>query len=339
MVTTTREPRPRAHGARTARPARLTAAALALLVPYGAVRLYWLLGHPPGRMSPIGGDLVAFTGWGALALCGTAALTLVALRATRPARMNGPAGRALRAAGWAAGGALVASGALLLLDVVGGILPGLGIRFFPYGALSRAVCVGAGVLTVLAARAHRPPGRGHCCACGRDASSPGALTRVPAWAYAAAYASVAGCLVRIAAQAAVGFDASPLAAGPSVVLFEAGFVLGGSLLPLSQVHRWGRTWPGWVPRLAGRRVPRPLVLWPAAGVSGGLVVYFGLMQLQMIWERLTGRDPFPPEGGLDLPETFFWFAVPGYLVWGIGLAVASAAYARRTRTPCPACRR
>jgi hypothetical protein len=68
-------------------------------------------------------------------------------------------------------------------------------------------------------------------------------------------------------------------------------------------------------------------------------VYFGLKLLQMIFERLRGRNPFPPEGGLDLPETFFWFAVPAYLTWGVGMAVAALAYARRARTPCHACSR
>jgi hypothetical protein len=150
---------------------------------------------------------------------------------------------------------------------------------------------------------------------------------------------VVGCAVRIGAQAVVGFDRSPLSSGVSVLLFELGFLLGGSLLPLSLVHSWGRVWPRGVPGLAGRAVPRRLVLWPAAGISAGLVVYFGLMLLQMIAERLRGRNPFPPSGGLELPEAFFWFAVPSYLAWGAGMAVAAFGYHRMTRPACRECGR
>lgn len=313
---------------------RLTAAALALLLAYGALRAYWAAGHRPGRLSPTGTDLLVFTGWGSAALCGAAALVLAALALPRTA---GRARTPLLAAAWTAAVCLVASAALLLLDVVGAILPGLGIGLYPLGALSRAACAAAGILTALAARAHARRTRAGCGACGRAASAPGPLERTPAWAYGAAYLAAAGCLARIIAQAAVGFGESPLTGGASAVLFETGFVLGGTLLPLALVHPFGRTWPRWVPGLAGRPVPRRLVLWPGTAISGGLTVYFGVGLLQMIWERLHGRNPFPPGGGLDLPETFFWIAVPAYLAWGAGMAAAARAYARRTRRPCPTC--
>lgn len=46
-------------------------------------------------------------------------------------------------------------------------------------------------------------------------------------------------------------------------------------------------------------------------------------------------QPIPPvrrtgPAGLALPESFFWISVPAYLAWGLGLVVASCAYARRT---------
>ncbi|MBO2463506.1 hypothetical protein [Actinomadura violacea] len=317
---------------------RLPLIALAWATGYGLLRVFWASGHQPDtKLSPIGTDLVAFTGWASAALCGAAALVLLALAHPRANRLGRLPRAALLLAAWTAAVCLVASGALLLLDVIGGILPGMGLRFYPVGALSRAACVATGVLTGLSARAYARRTRAGCAGCGRPENAPGPLASTPAWAFWAAYLAVAGCVTRIAAQAAVGFGESPLSGGVSASLFDIGFVLGGSLLPLALVHRFGRTWPRWVPRLAGRRVPRRLVLWPGAAISGGITVYFGLMLLQMFWERLHGRNPFPPDGGLDLPEAFFWVAVPAYLIWGAGMAVSALAYARRTRVPCPVC--
>ncbi|MFG2089420.1 hypothetical protein [Spirillospora sp. NPDC048824] len=327
---------PRRTPGRRALERRLPVIALAWVTAYGLLRAHWASGHRPGGMSPVDTDLVVFTGWASAALCGAAAAVLLALAHPEAGRLPR---RPLLAAAWTAAVCLVASGALLLLDVIGAILPGLGIDFYPLGALSRAACVAAGIMTGLSALAHARRTRTGCAACGRPAAAAAPLARTPAWAYWAAYLAVAGCVTRIIAQAAVGFGESPMSGGASAILFEAGFVLGGSLLPLALVHSFGRTWPRRLPGLGGRRVPRRLVLWPGAAISGGLTVYFGLMLLLMFWERLNGRNPFPPEGGLDLPEAFFWVAVPAYLLWGAGMAVAARAYARRTRVPCPSCAR
>ncbi|GGS99119.1 hypothetical protein ACFFV7_20560 [Nonomuraea spiralis] len=313
---------------------RTPAAALALVVLYGGLRVYWELGHMPERMSPVGSDLIVFTGWGAVALCAAAASLLVVMTAvmTTSGRPAGPLRWAPPALAWAVGGALVVSGALLLLDVVAVVVPGLGVPFSWTGALSKAACVGSGVLLWRTAGAYRRRVEGACGACGRRSSR--ALARTPGWAFAAAYVSVAGCLGRVAAQAAVGFEMVPYRAG--AVMFEVEFLLAGTLLPLALVHRFGRVWPGWVPWLAGRRVPRPLVLWPGVAVSGGLLAYFGVGLGQMVAERLGGGVPF---SGGDLPEAFFWVAVPGYVVWGAGMAVAAWSYARRTRIACEICGR
>lgn len=310
-------------------------AALALLVPYTALQVYWQLGHRPAHLSPIGPDLIVFTGWAAVALCTVAALTLVAFRTLE---VDGTRRWLLLVAGWVVGLALVVAGALLILDVVGGLLPELSIPVYPLGALSKAVCVGSGLVLVRTARAYQCVTRGACGACGRGGTSVEPSGRPSGWVHLAAWASVAGCLVRILAQAVVGFDRSPFDAR-DVLLFEAGFVLGGTVLPLALVRPWGRVWPRWVPGVAGRPVPRRLVLWPAAGISGGLVTYFGVVFVQMVFERVNGRNPFPPSGGLDLPEAFFWVAVPAYLLWGLGMGVAALDYAVRTRPPCRACGR
>jgi hypothetical protein len=318
-----------------ARPGVWAAIGVPWLAGYGTLQAYWRLGGRPAEMSPVGDDLVLFQGWGIVALCALGAALLGALASSRVADA---AGRVLVPAAWVTAVAMAGAAAMLVLDVVGAILPGLGLSLFPVGAASRALCLGGGVLVGLGALARRRADQAGCAGCRRSPAWT-RLDHVPGWAFAAAYAAVAGCATRVAAQAAVGFGENPLSSGVSAVLFEIGFLLGGSLLPLALVHSWGRVWPRWVPVLAGRAVPRRLVLWPATGISGGLTVYFGVMLVQMIGERSRGRNPFPATGGLDLPEAFFWVAVPSYLLWGAGMAVAAYGYARLTRRACERCGR
>ncbi|MES9608162.1 hypothetical protein ABWI04_33860, partial [Actinomadura sp. NPDC000929] len=152
---------------------RLPAAALAWVTAYGALRAYWAAGHRPHAMSPIGTDLVAFTGWAGAGLCGAAALVLALLASPRADRLPRAARLALAGAAWAAAACLVASGAMLLLDAVGAVLPGLGLGFYPLGALSRAAVVAAGAMTALSARAYTARTRtGPACgACARPAAA------------------------------------------------------------------------------------------------------------------------------------------------------------------------
>lgn len=307
------------HADRFARLAFITATG------YAVLRAYWLVNRPP-KLSPIGHDLIIPGGAG-LALCVLAALLAAALRWQGGSRQQGAA---LVAASAVTGAALIVAAALFVFDLVGGIFPGMGIDFFPLGAASRVACIGSGVLLLLAARGYwlrhglrSPFAR-------RIHELTTRLSHTPDWAYWAAYVSVAGCLTRIVAQAAVGFDSSPLTEGGSAELFNICFLLAGTLLPLALVHSWGRIWPRWVVGLSGRRVPRWLVLGPGIAVSSIIVVYFGTMLVEMIFQRLQGHNPFPPDERMALPETFFWVAVPAYFVWGVGLAVATLSYRRRT---------
>jgi hypothetical protein len=302
-------------------------AAIAWALAYGSVRVWWAVGDAPS-FPPLGTDLIAFTGWRAVGLCAAAAGVTLALR-TAPWRWP------LLVAAWGVSAALLAASALLLLDVVGGLLPGLGIPFHPVAFVSRAASLAGGLLVGAAAVAYRRRWRSACLFCGRTG------TRVrpaqpPRWAWWAAYAAVAGCLIRVLAQLAVGFGSSLLQGGGSLLVFEAGFVLAGTVLPLALVHRWGRVLPRWVPLLAGRRVPRWLLLGPAFGIAGGLTVYFGVGTVQLAAETLSGTWD---RGAGSLPLAFFWVAMPAYLVWGLGLGAAALGYYQVTRPSCRVCGR
>lgn len=260
-------------------------------------------------------------------MCGLAAVLAAAM--LRPSRR---AAIPVVVAATALGLVLVAASAMLVLDLIGSIFPGIGIGRYPLGAASRVGCATTGLLLTLAARSFLTRSGVALPVGERIRSLTAPLDDTPRWAYVAGYVSMTGCLTRLIAQVIMGLDESPLSSGVAGIAFELCFVLAGTLLPLALVHSWGRAWPRWVIGLAGRRVPRRLVLLPGIAVSAMIVVYFGAMLAQMVAEHLQGRNPFPPDGGMNLPEAFFWVAVPAYFVWGAALAVATLSYHRRTRS-------
>jgi hypothetical protein len=240
-------------------------------------------------------------------------------------------------AGWLVASSLVAASALLLLDVVGIVLPGMGVTVDLAAVASRAACLAGGLLVGAYTVSYQRHWRGACPACGRTgeepAPTPGATTW---WAWAAAGAAIGGWLVRLLAQVAVGVGDKLLRGNASVVLFEAGFMLAGTVLPLALVSRWGRIAPAWLPVLAGRTVPRWLVLAPGLALGVGMTTYFGLTLIMIAGQTLSGT--WHDSGG-SLPLWFFWVAVPAYLVWGLGLGVAALAYRHATRPRCSRCLR
>ena len=289
---------------------------------YGALRAAWALFGAPD-LPPTGDDLVVFTGLAPAALCLAAAGVAIGLRLTSYSRW-------LVIAAGTVVAALAVADALFLLDVVGLLTAGIGGAAGWAALASRAGCAVLAGLLAASAVAYRRHGRSACMRCGRTEDSR-SWDRVPGWARAGAWTAVAGCLVRIGAQVAVGFDGIPLTG--SLYVFEAGFLLAGTLLPLALTHRFGRVWPRWVVPLAGRRVPRWLVLGPGLLFSGGLTVYFGIALVQITADAVRG---IPQEG---FPDAFYWTAVPAYWAWGLGMGAAAIAYLQLTRPACAACGR
>jgi hypothetical protein len=300
---------------------------LAWAAAYGALRVHWALGNAP-EFAPLPHDLVIFPGWGAVGLCAAAALAALGLRLTRRSR-------AALTVAWAVAAAMVAASPLFFLDVIGGVLAGLGLSVSAPSILGRGGMVAGAALLAVSALAYRRRVRGACARCGQHERYR-RPDKAPGWAFVAAYAAVAGCLIRLAAQYGfAGFEAIPYNAGVSVVAFEIGFILAGTLLPLALVHRWGLIWPRWVLGLAGHRVPRWLVLGPAVFIAGGMIAYFGLQQVQLIANLFTGT--VIDDEGTPYGQAFLWIAIPAYTVWGLGLGVATAARLHQTRPACKRC--
>lgn len=297
----------------------LTYAVLGWAVAYGGVRLAWTVGGTP-EFPPFGSDLLGFTGWRSVALCLVAGAAAVALdRATtwRPA---------LAAAAWTVAGALVAAAAILLPELVSLLLFAPGPSFDPVAFASRLGCVTGAALLGLATFGYQRRTRGDCPDCCRT-GRPGQRRSTPApWARLAAYVAVAGLVTRFAAQAVVGFD--DLAQNASVIGLEIGLVLAGVLLPLALVRPWGEVWPGWVPLLAGRTIPRRLLLVPGFGLGAAIVAYFGM-----------GLAQVASGSASEFSDAFLWVAMSAYCLLGLGLLMASSDYHLRTRRPCRACGR
>jgi hypothetical protein len=278
---------------------------------YGGVRLWFATGHAPDWKLP-GRDLLV-PDWVSVVGCVLSVAGVVALA-------RWPRSRVLIGLLWAMATGWVAVSGFALLDVVGGVLPGLGIPFDLFGMFSRfGALAGAALLagTALARQRRLDPSCLRCTGLARVDSTP-------AWATVAALLAVAGCLARLGAQAVVGFDAVPYAAGLSMLLFEGGFVLAGTALPLLLIHRAGNAFPRW------------MLLLPGAGLGAGITAYFGVGLIQMIVAAVQGEAVY---GDMGLPDSFFWVAVPSYFVWGLGLAVAADGYYLRTRKHCKGCGR
>ncbi len=310
---------------------RVFAATITWAAGYGAFRIASALAADvaPQVTRP---DLLLFARWWSVALIGAAVVVVLGLR-------NAGGSRWWAVAGWVVASCLVLASALLLLDAVGVLLPGLGVSADPAGLARRAACLAGGLLVGSYTLSYQRHWRGACPACGRPPAEAHALAgparqnQTQWWARAAAGAAVAGCLVRLAAQVAVGLDGQLLGAGVAVLLFEGGFLLAGTVLPLALASGWGRIVPRWIPLLGGRGVPRWLVLAPALGLGVGMTAYFGVTLLMILGQTLAGTRP---ETG-SLPLWFFWIAVPAYLVWGLGLAIGGLAYGRATRPRCRHC--
>ncbi|WP_410812150.1 hypothetical protein [Micromonospora sp. 067-2] len=297
----------------------LTYAVLGWAVAYGGVRLAWTVGEAP-EFRPYGSDLLGFTGWRSVALCVTAGVVAVALDRAATWRP------VLAGVAWTVAGATVAAAAILLPELVGFLLFAVGPYLDPVAFASRLGCVSGAVLLGLATARYQRRTRGDCPDCCRT-GRPGPRRSAPArWARWTAYAAVAGLAVRFAAQVAVGPDG--LTRDASVIGLEIGLLLAGVLLPLALVHRWGEIWPGWVPLLAGRTIPRLLLLVPGFGLGAGIVAYFGVGLVQLASGSIS-----------QFSDTFLWVALSAYCVLGLGLLSASSDYHLRTRGACRTCAR
>lgn len=211
----------------------------------------------------------------------------------------------------------------------------------------------AGVAAAASTLAYARRTRGACVHCGRRAGRPGWPSR--RWARVGLAASIAAFLtpfgyavVRLfwAAGIPVGTSRAFLdqinAANPGqgtviIELVLAGMAIGGGLLCFGLTRPWSEIWPRWIPRLAGRPVPRWVPIVPATLCGIGLTGN-GTVLLPGLINAASGAALYYP--GTETPMTWLsHLPAVSLVLWGPLVLVSILAFHYRTRGECQVCRR
>jgi hypothetical protein len=328
---------------------------------YGLLGLAWTLGwggYPFGEQAAAAGgsllgDVPAATGAPVVAGLGLAG-TAVALAMARPRGRRVP-GPLLLGFGWAAAATLLLAvtdaRVLMVLGYLPALLFGLGADAVDWPVLNQFLCVGGGALWAAAALAFQRRRRDACGYCGRGANAAGPdgedRRPGPRWGRWATWVAVVAPLPYAATRLAWAFGVPLGVDADFMAMYEADYVakgvglwrftlggmaLGGSVLTMGLVQRWGEVFPRWIPFLAGRRVPPALAIVPASLVTVAVTVASvsvlrgvaaeGGVELEL------GPDSWGPAGPILL-----------WLPWGVALGAATVAYHLRRRDRCRRCGR
>lgn len=347
-------------------------AALIWSLTYGALGLFWTLGgegFPFGREHDSGATLSVLVNVRveagapvviALGLAGAVvAMMMIRMQGREVLRVG------LLAFAWSATTVLalvipdyralvaVAYSPIVLLGAPFGWPPGVSLAdAFPWPVVNQFVCILGGLAWAATAVVYKRRSWGACTNCGRsDASegwtTPAAAARWGRWAvYVAVIVPVIYAVTRWAWALGVplGISEAFLRQGQEMGLWWAGAALatiavGGAVLTLGLVQRWGEVFPQWIPLMHGRRVPIWLAVVPASLVSI-LVTTAGLMFVRMTLSGTLGEVfgngqelVFAAENWAALAPELLW------PLWGIALGAAALAYYYRRRGRCTYCGR
>lgn len=239
--------------------------------------------------------------------------------------------------------ATVAYTPILLVMALFGTLP-QDVVLWPWPVVNMAVMSLAGLAWMVMGVVHHRRLAGACTACGRG-------QREPAWATRDAAARWGRLAVAVAVAVPLGYAVTrfawalgiPLGITPQLlddlgdgVYAGAGLAtlaVGGAVLTLGLVQRWGEVFPRWTPGLRGQIVPVGLAVVPASIVSV-IVASAGVMFVRF---GVTGEfgDTFPG-GNHDIAA---WLPEMFWPLWAVALAAAAYAYWLRRRGTCRHCGR
>ncbi|WP_018349362.1 hypothetical protein [Longispora albida] len=325
---------------------------------YAVLGVIWALGGPgfpfgygdpevavrdatvPGRLgAEVGGPLIAVLGLAGLVTA------LVLTRAARPPK-------ALIGVAWGYAALLVvviqdyrplvALGRFLVLPVIWPLGYARHISFMdflPWPVVNLFLCLLGGLLFALTATKANRRRRLACDDCGR-ATELGFVSRARAarwglWAaWTAAIIPVLYALTRWAWFLGIpyGFSSEELrsleAEAPGIWLAGAllgSFGVGGSILTLGLVQRWGEVFPRWMLGMRGKRVPITLAVVPATLVGLSVIAAGNTMILGII--KHWG----------DTKHLLISGPAALWPLWGLCLIAAAYAYYLRRRAACGTC--
>lgn len=116
--------------------------------------------------------------------------------------------------------------------------------------------------------------------------------------------------------------------GGGLYLFVlCGMALLPAVLSMALIRPWGVVFPRWVPLLAGRRVPRHLLVVPGYGVAALLLSYSVYAIVLTVVQHGSPGGIFSPWTGV--------YGIVQFIPWWLGLFLATRSYAARTAPPAP----
>lgn len=212
----------------------------------------------------------------------------------------------------------------------------------PWPVINQAILMVGGILWAGTALVYQRQSQDACEHCGRGAhdasqgwTSPAMAARWGKWAVTIAVISPAIYAATRYAWALgipLGISEEFYREGQSIGLWINGaglatIAVGGAILTLGLVQRWGEVFPRWMVGLAGKRVPPALAIVPA------LLVAIILTSAAIAEIRFAFT-------GTTVPLELTWSTLGPTLLWpfwGVALAAATFAYYLRRRERCQYC--
>ncbi|WP_170138812.1 hypothetical protein [Oceanobacillus chungangensis] len=220
---------------------------------------------------------------------------------------------------------------------------------FPYSwqILNQVICVIGGLLWFFSVIAYQRKVRNACRDCGRkENGKPFVLIRWAKWlTYAAAIAPLPYAITRFswALGIPLGVERQMLEdfakVNPMATVTEwvfGGLCVGGGLLTLGLIQKWGEVVPNWFPLIGGKRVPILIAVIPASIVaialtSAGFIFAFGFLAVAL---------QFVPAEGMVLSEIAGTIGpMLLWMPWGVALGLSTISYYYRRRGQCDYCGR
>lgn len=234
----------------------------------------------------------------------------------------------------------VAYAPILLIGAPFGWPPGVSILdAFPWPVVNQFFCIAGGLVWAATAVVYQQRSRDARANGGRtDAhwTRPAAAARWGKWA---TYVAVVIPLLYAATRWAwalgipLGISEEFLREGEAMGAWWAGaglatVAIGGAILTLGLIQKWGEVFPRWIPYLAGRRVPLWFAVVPAVLVAI-IVTNAGLMFVRLTLtgalDAILGAGVLSGENWAALAPELLW------PVWGAALGAATLAYYYRRR--------